>query len=442
MFLEEVAGVTSEAKVTTTSVYLIIEKELLAISLPGRPSKQAPRMLVCMLRALEQLTVDEQALPYLRIYSWWVLLQSWGTMRFSDHRGLNPADITVQGNSLVPRLTRSKTTGDDKDVAFRLVHVSDCCFFVSPSWLCTGWSLLKSLADFPRDFLLPAPCQGCLTQELRFDIGFSMQQRVLASLRIGTAAPFSKSVVPFWTPHSARSFLPSATAALGVQREQRDYLGGWSAKGSDRYSRVALKMIANVQKMVITAQLSTAADPFSEAETLGQLDDYLCSKGASPVEREKFFKTLVHQPPQRRELPEQLSLEECDQSRAGDVEAEPDRVEEVSVDPHAKRDKRLKSENAKSEALGSNPKEAREKARATLQSGYYISISGRSSMKVPHRLGSCYMVPGIDYPRFIYFGKNDAWAIGVRPHMQTMFREGYRGRQERLGRHSDVVVDD
>ena len=46
VFLEEVAGVTSEAKVTTTSVHLIIEMELLASSLPGRPSKQAPRMLI------------------------------------------------------------------------------------------------------------------------------------------------------------------------------------------------------------------------------------------------------------------------------------------------------------------------------------------------------------------------------------------------------------
>ena len=66
VFLEEVASVTSEAKVTTTSVYLIIETELLASSLPGRPSKQAPLMLISMLTALEQLTVDDRALLYYR----------------------------------------------------------------------------------------------------------------------------------------------------------------------------------------------------------------------------------------------------------------------------------------------------------------------------------------------------------------------------------------
>ena len=399
---------TSEAKVTTTSVYLIIERELLASSLPGRLSKQAPRMLISMLTALEQLTIDDRALPYYRVYSWWVLIQSWGTLRFSDHRGLKPTDITVKGNSLAARLTRSKTTGDDKDVAFRMVHIADCCFFSSPSWLSTGWSLLNSLADFPRDFLLPAPasnCQGCLRHELRYDIGFSMQQRVLTALHFGTTALLSRSVAAFWTPHSARSFLPSATAALGVPKEQRDYLGGWSAQGSDRYTRVAERMITNLQRMVITARQSTAADPFSETETVGQLDDYLCSKGTSPEEREKFFKSLEQLQTQRPEQAvEQLSLEECGPPRAGDVEPEPDRAEEESVDPNAKRDKRLKSENTRSEALGSNPKVARERARAKLQSGYYVSTSGRN-VKVLHRLGSCYMVPGIDYPRYVYTGR-------------------------------------
>ena len=26
------------------------------------------------------------------VYAWWILLQSWGTMRFSDHRGLKLSD--------------------------------------------------------------------------------------------------------------------------------------------------------------------------------------------------------------------------------------------------------------------------------------------------------------------------------------------------------------
>ena len=224
VFMEEVAGVTAQARITTSSLYLVIQKELLANSIPGRPTRQAPRMFMSMLAALEELTVNDKALPYYRVYAWWILLQSWGTMRFSDHRGLKPTDVHVTGNSMTTKLTRSKTTGDDKDVAFRMVHIASCCFLISPSWLSTGWFLLKSLADFPRDFLLPAPasnCTGCLRKELRYDIGFAMQNRVLSSLKFNEQQSLTRTSASFWSPHSARSFLPSATAGLGVPKDQK-----------------------------------------------------------------------------------------------------------------------------------------------------------------------------------------------------------------------------
>ena len=67
------------------------------------------------------------------VYAWWILLQSWGTMHFSDHRGLNPSDVQVTGNTLAAKLTMSKTTGDVKDMAIRMEH-----FFQAPQqlWAC------------------------------------------------------------------------------------------------------------------------------------------------------------------------------------------------------------------------------------------------------------------------------------------------------------------
>ena len=203
---------------------------------------------------------------------------------------------------MAAKLTRSKTTGDVKDVAFRMVHISSCCFLSAPSWLSTGWALLKSLADFPKDFLLPAPssnCSGCLQKELRYDIGSAMQNRVLSSLRFADQNSLTRSVASFWTPHSARTFLPSATAALGVPMEQRDYLGGWVAQGSDNYSRVAARMFSNLQKLVISARQSSSGDPFAEADTASQLDDHLCPKGYSVEDRAKCFKGLESTTPLR-----------------------------------------------------------------------------------------------------------------------------------------------
>ena len=113
VFMAVVAGVTAQSRFTTSSLYLVIKKELLSNAIPGRPTKQAPRMFMSMLAALEELTVDDKALPYYRVYAWWILLQSWGTMRFSDHRGLKPSDVQVTGNTMSAKLARSKTTGDD-----------------------------------------------------------------------------------------------------------------------------------------------------------------------------------------------------------------------------------------------------------------------------------------------------------------------------------------
>ena len=66
--MEEVAGV----ELTGTQVYAIIQKEILANTLPSRPVKQAPRMLVGILSMQENLVVSESASVYHRVYAWWI----------------------------------------------------------------------------------------------------------------------------------------------------------------------------------------------------------------------------------------------------------------------------------------------------------------------------------------------------------------------------------
>ena len=162
-------------------------------------------------------------------------------MRLSDHLGLKPSDIHVTGNKMSAKLTRSKTTGDDKDFAFCMVHITSCCFMVSPSWLSTGWALLRSLR-LSKGFPLPAPASKCnRVSGKSCGTTFASQRKtgILASLQFDGQCSLTRSTASCWTPHSARSFLPSATAALGVPKEQRDCLGGWSAEGNDSYTRVA-----------------------------------------------------------------------------------------------------------------------------------------------------------------------------------------------------------
>ena len=158
------------------------------------------------------------------MYGWWVLLQSWGTMRLSDRRGLSLADISFTDGNLTGLLRRTKTTGTGQNVTTKPVRVDAESYISSALWLSVGRQILTNMAPIQRDHLLPAPASAydcCLRSEPRYALGFAMQSRLLASLidckgdKVLTA-----ETAGFWTPHSGRSFLPSCTAALGFPKEE------------------------------------------------------------------------------------------------------------------------------------------------------------------------------------------------------------------------------
>ena len=165
-------------------MYVLAKKEILPAALPGGGGfpNQAPRFPTAVLAALEDVVSDPSAFLNCSIYSWWILVQCWGTLRFSDHRGLRPADVMLDSEGLVARLTRSKTIGSDRAITMRLVVISKGAFVQSPSWMVTSWQLLTQEAAFDRDFLLPSPTdgfRGCRHKELKYVIGSAVQFRVL-----------------------------------------------------------------------------------------------------------------------------------------------------------------------------------------------------------------------------------------------------------------------
>ena len=66
--LERGDGHTKAQRPTSRELYRVVFRELLSTALPGRPAKQAPRMLVSMLEALETLVACSDVAPYLRVY--------------------------------------------------------------------------------------------------------------------------------------------------------------------------------------------------------------------------------------------------------------------------------------------------------------------------------------------------------------------------------------
>ena len=59
-----------------------------------------------------------------------------------------------------------------------------------------------------RDFLLPAPSLN------NYDQGYALQNRVLRELKTAGTRLFQHPVTNFWTPHSGRAYLPTATQVL------------------------------------------------------------------------------------------------------------------------------------------------------------------------------------------------------------------------------------
>ena len=112
---------------------------------------------------------------FVRVLSWWLLVQSWGTLRFDDHRGLLPRDVVASDMGFQAKLTRSKVSGSDKHLNFRAVIIHSSAFVHRKDWLAVGWQLLLKEAPFQRDYLLPAPSntfRGFKNQGIEVSDGF------------------------------------------------------------------------------------------------------------------------------------------------------------------------------------------------------------------------------------------------------------------------------
>ena len=103
---------------------------------PGQALKQAPQLFVAMLPALERVVKDMKVPPYPRIYSWWMILQCWCTLRFSDHRGIKHSSISITTSAMSALLSRSKSHRDGQVGHITAHGVLDaCCYMVHSAWL-------------------------------------------------------------------------------------------------------------------------------------------------------------------------------------------------------------------------------------------------------------------------------------------------------------------
>ena len=405
IFLQEVAGV--EDKLTDSAMYVVALKELMSQASPGKPPRQAPRFPTILLAAFEDMVLAGDKPVFLRVLSWWLLVQSWGTLRFDDHRGLLPRDFVVTSTGLQARLTRSKVSGSDKHLNFRTVIIHPSAYIQRKDWLAVGRKLLLEGAPHERDYLLPAPTnnfQGFKIKELKYSTAFAVQTHIISTASYRGVRLFEYSTGHYYTPHSGRNFMPSAAAVLGFAKSERDILGGWSAEGSQRYTRTAKYKIAQMQIAVASTFKNSEPDQLAEFDDIDSLADFLRSWDVPEESIQKSLKILclrsyaeLERPDSVEPIPSDCDVVPCELSLD-------DLDEKAEVQKKLSREKQQAGNRGRSELLGSDHKQARSEIRSQLQEGYYISHSGKKAIRVVHCLGRCYMLPGVDYLSFSYAG--------------------------------------
>ena len=178
-------------------------------------------------------------------------------------------------------------------------------------------------------------------------------------------------------------------------------LGGW--EGSERYSRAAKHKIASMQNSVSMTFKSTELDPLAEDDL--DAPGMFLKSWEVPDEEVLRTKTLLvsrtFMDVQRDDLPE---------VPAGHVDLVPgelvpdDGLDEMLAVKKMAKEKQQNWNRDRSELLGSDHKQTRAALRAKLEPGYYISYSGKKATKVLHRIGQCFMLPGVDEMSYEYAG--------------------------------------
>ncbi len=241
---------------------------------------------------------------------------------------------------------------------------------------------------------------------------------MLASFVDEEGTPLDHDWAMFLTPHSYRSYLPTALEAVGAPRSALSWLLSWKGHGGAGYSRAGKDKTLTIQTQVARILRSNLGkgDPVGDHGLLGRLRDHLGQREVSPEEIERIIHALTAypEPPIREFL---WSAESASGSTDPPVAAPPIADETPPIDTHQ------------------DPPQ-----------GYIISISGKKGVRRLHLMGACHRLPGLDYVDYEVAGDQcpssdryddycrHCWRGGAQPSAKADEDEG---SQESVGTDSE-----
>ncbi len=349
---------------------------------------------------LEDLVMNNDEPLYSRLLAWWMILSTWGILRFDDHRGLIIGDMQDSADGWVFMLVRSKTTGPDKSVEARPGIISRGAYIRQAAWCETGRRLWVEAAPNARDYALCTPnaSGGCDERELGY-VEYSGRMRgVLAGLTASDGHQLGHHAAAFFTPHSFRAFMPSAAAAIGAPPEWLGWLSGWKVKAADVYVRTCRQRTSVLQSTAarVARDFLRGGDPLGEHELHDQLCAHLAGRGVTEEDRDRARRILTSYPwPPVSELlwnPSGVTRAESSTAEQGTAEEHPCAQEGRKDAPPRSPSGDLPSDDGN---LGDVPR---------IGTGYVVSISGKRKVRRLHHWGWCHRIPGVDYKFFEEYG--------------------------------------
>ena len=335
-------------------------------------AKQAPMYTVATVVALE-CYVTSEAPPYARALAWVALLMVYCSMRADDVQGIRPETMQLTSGGFRAKLGRTKTTGPDHRIKEVQIFVLRTAGLSGNDWLKAGfklWDKITQKRDFlvleaERDWSKPTT-RGVDASSVSLYVSSVLQQLGTPKLedgvyRMNRQRPLmAEEAHRFFRGHSPRNFLTSVAAAIGVPRDDRDFLGRWliaREKGSAEYTRAARAIVHRIQEEVCRAILTPDGATYNEEEILEELKAYIDEQGSSGALTRRRH-DILKRPDGGRHLSLKWPPFEVD------VEASDDEIEEAGTDP---------------------PQDADCK--------YFIAVSKKSGHRRLHLNGPCHVKP-------------------------------------------------
>ena len=265
--LESIGMVAEEKRLSCDPMVVeTIRSWTMELEADGPPCKPAPLLPVSAMLACEMMVCRPVYELGLRFTAFVLLLMIWSSLRCDDVQNIDPSSLRLSQVGLRFVLRKTKTSGPGRKVGELHAFVSRIVSLSGFDWIGEGVKLLGAeTLTWSRDFLCPAfnrewdtPSREYMNAE-----GLALQlRRLLQHLptpvrqqgvwKVSRELLFPGQLASFWTGHSARHVLTSISAALGVGKDRRDYLGRWAyaQHGSQDYVLTSRQVVQGVQNFV------------------------------------------------------------------------------------------------------------------------------------------------------------------------------------------------